>query len=534
MCGLAGILNLDGAPVSPRLLERMGAVMRHRGPDGHGVWTGAGAGLAHRRLAIIDPSPRSRQPMQTADGRYVLVFNGVIYNFRELRAELEALGHAFRSDGDAEVVLEAFARWGASCVRRFNGMFAFAVWDAVERRLFLARDRYGIKPLYYARAGDALLFGSEIKSLLQHPDLRVRVCPAALHEYFTFQNIFSDLTLFDGVRLLPAAHTLTVPARPGELPAPEAYWDYDFRIDHTLDEETCVRTVGRLLEQAVERQLVADAELGAYLSGGMDSGSLTCLAARRIPDLRSFTCGFDLMSAQGLELNFDERTKAEYLSYLYKTEHYEVVLKAGDMERVMPELIWHLEDPRVGQSYPNYYVARLASRFVKVALSGTGGDELFAGYPWRYYGPSNGNRDPGDYLDKYYAYWQRLIPDELKASFFRPALHADALDAHPTREVFKSVHAGRLADARTPEDFVNFSLYFELKTFLHGLLLVEDKLNMAHGLECRVPFLDNDLVDFATRIPVRFKLRHLRAPERIDENATGWKSDRYVQRTNDG
>jgi len=534
MCGIAGVMRLDGDPVSARVLQRMTDTLEHRGPDGEGIWTGRGIGLGHRRLAIIAPGPEGAQPRSTADKRYVLTYNGELYNFAELRVELQARGHRFTTRTDTEVVLTAFVEWGPACVERFNGMFAFAVWDTVERTLTLARDRYGIKPLYYTVRGRTLLFGSEIKAMRVHPAFVTRVCRPALHEYFTFQNIFSDRTLFDGVKLLPAGHILRVPLGRDEAPAPQQYWDFDFAIDDTLDEQACVDETARLFEQAVDRQLVADAPLGTYLSGGLDSGSITAVAARVRPHIASFTCGFDLSSASGLELACDERAKAEYLSSRYRTEHYEIVLKAGDMERAMSSLIWHLEDPRVGQSYPNFYVARLAGHVVKVVLSGTGGDELFAGYPWRYYGPATGNTDPEDYLDKYYAYWQRLVPDEGKARFFRPHLHADLLDAHPTRRVFKSVHADRLAEARSPEDYVNVSLYFELKTFLHGLLLVEDKLSMAHGLETRVPFLDNDLVDFATRIPVRHKLHNLHPPERLDENAVGRKSDRYVRRTNDG
>ncbi len=533
MCGLTGFFDLEGAPASAAVVRRMADAIAHRGPDGEGWYTDGSLALGHRRLAVIDPTPRGQQPMQTRDGRYVLAYNGEVYNFRELRGALEARGRTFRSGTDTEVVLEALATWGPAAVERFNGMFALALWDTVERTLLLARDRYGVKPLYYAQIGRTLLFGSEIKALRAHPAFRTKVSGEALNEYFTFQNIFSDRTLFEGVRTLPAGHTLRVPLGAAELPATEAYWDFRFKADPTIDAETAEREVNRLFEQAVQRQLVSDVPVGSYLSGGIDSGSIACVAARSVPDLHTFTCGFDTSTASGLELACDERARAEHLAGLYKTQHYQVVLKAGDMERVMQPLIAHLEDPRVGQSYPNFYAARLSSRFVKVVLSGTGSDELFAGYPWRYYGPSRGNERPADYLDKYYGYWQRLVPDGLKTSFFRPHLHA-TVEAHDTRRLFKSVHADHLADARTPEDYVNFSLYFEAKTFLHGLLSVEDKLHMAHGVESRVPFLDNDLVDFAMRVPVHHKLRNLHAPERLDENVLGDKVDQYFRRTNDG
>jgi asparagine synthase (glutamine-hydrolysing) len=240
-------------------------------------------------------------------------------------------------------------------------------------------------------------------------------------------------------------------------------------------------------------------EIGSYLSGGMDSGAVTCVAAGAFRNLKTFTGGFDLSSASGLELAFDERAKAEFLSNRYKTEHYEVVLKAGDMERVMPELVWHLEDLRVGQSYPNYYVARLASRFVKVVLSGAGGDELFAGYPWRYRHAA-GARDRADFERRYAAFWSILLSDEARPGFFAGPLAAVAR-GFSAPEAVADVMAGAAAD-----DPIDLALTFEARTYLQGLFVVEDKLSMAHSLESRVPFLDNDLVDFACAIPARYKL----------------------------
>ncbi|WLT31798.1 asparagine synthase (glutamine-hydrolyzing) [Geothrix sp. PMB-07] len=533
MCGIAGIFNTDGRSVAVAALKSMTDAIAHRGPDGEGAWIHSFIGLGHRRLAILDLSPLAHQPMQTRDGSCVLTYNGEIYNFQNLRVELEARGHAFRSRSDSEVVLAAYREWGADCVHRFNGMFAFAIWDTQRNRLFLARDRYGIKPLYYWFQDGTLVFASEIKAILRHPDVGVRVCVPALNEYFSFQNVFSDLTLFEGIRLLPAAHTMTLDLDSTTPPRVERYWDFAFEEDAGLkDEREYLEELERLFEQAVNRQLVSDVEVGAYLSGGMDSGSITCIAARNFPNLKSFTGGFDLSSASGLELGFDERAKAEFLSSRFRTEHYEVVLKAGDMERVMPDLIRHMEDPRVGQSYPNYYVARLASKFVKVVLSGAGGDELFAGYPWRYY-RAVVNDGPEHYADKYYRYWQRLIPDSLKPSFYQGHLQP-AIQSHPCKDIFGGILADRPNPLHTPEDYVNQSLYLEARTFLHGLLVVEDKLSMAHGLETRVPFLDNDLVDFAMRLPVRHKLRDLKEVVGINENELGPKSRRFLDPSSDG
>ncbi|HZS30765.1 MAG TPA: asparagine synthase (glutamine-hydrolyzing) [Gaiellaceae bacterium] len=530
MCGIAGILGLDGQPAPQSVLERMTAVLAHRGPDGHGTHVSGAVGLGNRRLAILDLSAAGAQPMLNEAGDVALTYNGEVYNFRELRAELERTGRPFRSHSDTEVVLRAYEEWGPRFVERLNGMFALAVWDGRSRTLLLARDRYGIKPLYTTRVGSTFLFASEIKSFLEHPDFRPELSPEHLLEYFTFQNVFTDGTLFRGVTLLPPGQTLTIGLDGGE-PVRRTYWDFEFaEQDGGASDEEYAEELDRLFAQAVERQLVSDVPVGAFLSGGMDSGSITAVATRTLPRLATFTGGFDLTSASGMELAWDEREKAEAMSYAFGTEQYETVLKAGDMERCLPALTWHLEDPRVGQSYPNYYIARLASKFVKVALSGAGGDELFAGYPWRYY-RAVVNDDFDDYVAKYYGFWHRLIPNTIVREFFTPDVWSQVGDIR-TIDIFRSVLPPR--EPSSPEEYVNHSLYLEAKTFLHGLLLVDDKLSMAHGLETRVPFLDNDLVDFAQRLPVRLKLRELDNFVRLDENEPGDKTIRYFERTRDG
>ncbi|MBL8377362.1 MAG: asparagine synthase (glutamine-hydrolyzing) [Burkholderiales bacterium] len=530
MCGIAGLLNLDGVPADKALVKRMTDAIAHRGPDGEGQTIDGALGLGHRRLAIIDLSPAGRQPMATRDGRYIISYNGELYNFRELRAELEKGGHEFSSRSDTEVLLAAWAHWGPAALDRFNGMFAFAIWDRKEKSLTLARDRYGIKPLYYSLQGRTFLFGSEQKALLAHDGASHRLDLEALVEYLTFQNIFTDRTLLKGIKLFPPGH-YGVLRRDGSL-ALKQYWDFDFNEpQRPAPDEEYREELDRLFVQAVKRQLVTDVELGAYLSGGMDSGSITAIAAKQLPYIKSFTCGFDLRSASGIELGFDERQPAEYLSYLFKTEHYEMVLKAGDMERVLPKLAWHLEEPRVGQSYPNYYVAQLASKFVKVVLAGTGGDELFGGYPWRYY-RAVVNDDFEHYVDKYYVFWQRLIQNQLIREVFAPVWNE--VKHVWTRDIFRDVFRKHFQDLTRPEDYINHSLYFEAKTFLHGLLIVEDKLSMAHGLETRVPFLDNDLVDFSMRVPVRLKVNSLAEVVRLNENTPGPKTSIYFNKNKDG
>ena len=532
MCGITGMFNLNGEPASAVVLRRMTDAIAHRGPDGEGYYTDGFVGLGHRRLAIIDLSPAGHQPMISRDQQVAIVYNGEIYNFQELRVELEALGHQFRSRTDSEVVLCAWRQWGRDCVTRFNGMFAFAVWDKREQALFLVRDRYGIKPLYYAVLGQTILFGSEQKAILAHPASRRTLDKQALLEYFTFQNIFTDRTLLDGVRLLPPASIARFSLGASASPQVTRYWDYRFREPEApVDAREYREELDRLMRQAVSRQLVTDVELGSYLSGGMDSGTLTALAARELPYIKTFTCGFDMSSASGIELGFDERTKAEAISARFKTEHYEMVLKAGDMERCMPRLVWHLEEPRVGQCYPNYYAAQLASRFVKVVLSGAGGDEMFGGYPWRYY-RTTGCRDFEQYVDAYYVFWQRLMPNATLKKMFKP-IWTDVQDVW-TRDIFRNVFLTHDIQLERPEDYINHSLYFEAKTFLHGLFVVEDKLSMAHGLETRVPFMDDDLVEFAMRCPVQLKLNNLAEVIRLNENDPSDKKAQYFRKTRDG
>jgi asparagine synthase (glutamine-hydrolysing) len=533
MCGISGVFHLDNQPATLVVIKRMTDAIAHRGPDGEGHFIDGGLGLGHRRLSIIDLSVSGHQPMTTEDGRYVLVYNGEIYNFNELRLILKGRGYHFYSKSDSEVVLKALVEWGIDAISRFNGMFSFAFWDRAKKKLLLARDRYGIKPLYYFASGSSLVFSSEAKGILASGLCKASMDKEALLEYMSFQNFFSNRTLYEGVKLFPPGSyaEITQHSTISNLKVSQ-YWDYSFEEPSTrIDEREYIEELDRLFTQAVTRQLVSDVDIGTYLSGGMDSGSVTAIAAKQLPYIKSFTCGFDLNSASGVELGFDERSTAEYMSYIFKTEHYEMVLKAGDMERAMSKIAKHIEEPRVGQSYPNYYAAQLASKFVKVVLSGAGGDELFGGYPWRYYRAVI-NDDFEHYVDKYYGFWQRLLPNDAISKVFTPI--ASEISGVSTRDIFKSVFQHHAPSLTRPEDYINHSLYFEAKTFLHGLLVVEDKLSMAHSLETRVPFLDNDLVDFAMKIPAKMKLGNLGKVIKINENEPGSKTAKYFQKTNDG
>lgn len=532
MCGIAGYLNLNSSPASEIILKKMTDKIRHRGPDGEGQYVDGHVGLGHRRLAILDLSQAGQQPMRTQEGRYTITFNGEIYNFKELRSELQELGHVFISQTDTEVVLKAYAQWGKRAVSRLNGMFAFVIWDKIKNVLFLARDRYGIKPLYYAFHNETFLFSSENKAFDEFPGFKRSIDKEALIEYMTFQNFLSERTLFKNIQIFPPGFTAELHKSDDRLKLTQ-YWDFHFEEprESLLTENEYIEQLDYLIRKAVKKQLVSDVEIGSFLSGGMDSGSITALAAQELPYIKTFTVGFDLNSASGLELAYDERSKAEHMSYLFKTEHYEMVLKSGDMERCLSKLAYHLEEPRVGQSYPNFYASKLASKFTKVALSGCGGDEIFAGYPWRYY-RSVGFKDFESYIDDYYNYWQRMIPNRVVQKLFSP-IWSDVKTVN-TRDIFRDVYKSHSNLLETPEDYINHSLYFEAKTFLHGLLVVEDKLSMAHSLETRVPFLDNDLVDFAMKVPIRLKLANLKDVIRLNENESGKKNDKYFNKTNDG
>lgn len=528
MCGFAGVMDFSGEAVPIERIRRMTETLVHRGPDASGEYTDGPIGIGSRRLAIIDLTPAGHQPMPGSNADTVIVYNGEIYNFPQLRIDLESLGCTFHSRSDTEVLIRAYETWGEACVDRLNGHFAFAIWDRRTRQMFLARDRFGAKPLYYLADGRRFIFGSEVKAILAHPDVSVRVNPQALTEYFTFQNVISDLTLFDGIRLLPPGEFLRVNVDSGRVEQ-KRYWDYRFAPE-PMDSDAADEEMYRLFECAVTRQLVSDVPIASYLSGGIDSSAITAVARKKIGRLSTFTAGFDLSSASGLEMGFDERGHSEALANLLKTEHYEMVLHAGDMEHILPQLIWHLEDLRVGQSYPNFYVARLCSKFVKVVLSGVGGDEIFGGYPWRYY---RGAAHRGEaFFHDYYDFWQRLVSDADKPKLFVPEIQRDVKDIS-TFDLFRGVLSGYDRPIETTEDAINASLYFELRTFLHGLLVVEDKLSMAHSLETRAPFLDNDLVDFGMRVPVSLKLRDINAEPFVDEDEPG-KRRRYELRTGDG
>ena len=528
MCGISGFLNINKEPASLNILKKMTNCLAHRGPDGKGFFIYKNFGLGHRRLSIIDLSKNSNQPMISEDKNWVVSYNGEIYNFKEIREDLKKRGYSFISSGDTEVILKSFIEWGEGCLQKFNGMFAICIFNKKKKEFFLCRDRFGIKPLYYFKNKDYFLFSSEIKSFLFYPKFKLKIDNDCLGEYLIFQNFLSNETICKDVKILEPGTSLNV-SMSGKTKQ-KKFWDLKFINDskENFDYKESKNELIKIVEKSVKSHLISDVPVSTLLSGGIDSGTITSIAKKHIKNLKTFTVGFNMESVSGIEIFYDERLKAEKLSAELGTEHYELVLKSGDMEKAMDKIVWHLEEPRVGQCYPNYYAAKLASGFNKVILTGTGGDELFAGYPWRYY-RNKKSKNIDDYILNYYNFWNRLLKeDELEK------IQNTNIKNKNFYEKFRGILDISTEKEYSHEEFINYSLKFEIKTFLHGLLIVEDKLSMAHSLETRVPFLDNDLSNFALEIPLNMKLKNLNKNVYLDENISKNKRDIYFENFNDG
>jgi asparagine synthase (glutamine-hydrolysing) len=493
MCGICGLYT-SSTPLSAADgdMARMLAAIRHRGPDAQGSHVESRVALGAARLAIIDLAGGD-QPIYSEDRSICVVYNGEIYNYREHHGRLRSRGHVLACESDSEILAHLYEDCGIDFVSQLDGMFAFALWDSREEALYLARDRFGVKPLYYHWSDDTLVFGSEVKALLASGRVAPSLDLGALVELLTFQNVLSDRSLFGGVRLLSAGSILRLDASGMRM---SSYWEAQPRPDRRVDGAQAVALARERFGQAVRNQLVADVEVASYLSGGLDTGAIAAVAVERLPRLTTFSTGFDVSNAEGMEAGFDERADAAALAGLLGTHHHELLLDAQDMEMVVPRLVRHLEEPRMSFSYPNYLTAGVASRWVKVTLSGTGGDELFGGYPWRY-----SMADEPDAIERYFLSWNRLLTAKELRDALGDRVRAD-VDLDRPRMVFDRV----LAESEGLP-VLDRMLHFEFRTYLRGLLILEDKLSMAHSLEVRVPFLDNDLVDFAMTVPAAVKLR---------------------------
>lgn len=494
MCGIVGIFQKK--LVDKKVLNRMTKALSHRGPDDEGVFVDKNIGLGHRRLSILDLSKTGHQPMFTKDKSLVIVYNGEIYNFLEIKKKLEKKGYQFRSTSDTEVILYAYQEWGEDCVKQFNGMWAFIIYNFKKRQFFVSRDRLGIKPLYWYKDDQKIIFASEIKAILQYPGVKPKLDLDALNEYFTFQNILSAKTLFKGIYLLQPAENILISENEFKI---YKYWDADF----TKKEKTSSLWRKELLsnlKDSVWRHMIADVPVGTFLSGGMDSTTIAHFASQKNPRFVTFSGGFDLEGAQGDEALLDERKEAEIVARRVSSEHYETVVSPASVKLAMPQIIWHLEDLRLGMCYPQFFISKLASKFVKVSLSGTGGDELFGGYPWRYKLIANA-KDEKDFDRKQYDYWSRLIKDNQKQNFFSKEV-LENIDLQKPFESYKQI----INPANNLQP-VDKAIYFEQKTFLHGFFIVEDKMSMAHSIEVRVPMTDMELVKLVNPMPVNLKYK---------------------------
>ena len=528
MCGIHGILRLDGAAADPALLSAMARVTAHRGPDDEGVHADGPCAIGMRRLSIIDVSG-GHQPLSSADGKVWLVCNGEIYNFRELRAELESRGHRFLTNSDSEVVLYAYVEWGDRFVERLNGMFGFALWDGVRRRLLIGRDRLGIKPVYVANDGRRLAFASEAKGLLELPGIERALDPAAVDSYLQLGYVPAPQSIFQGIRKLPPATLLVV--EDGKLHE-RRYWRIPGEVDRSLSEAEWIERVRARIEQSVRMQMVSDVPIGAFLSGGIDSSSVVAFMARASGQpIKTYAIGFGGSSADEY---YNELPYARRVAELFGTDHHEILVKP-DVVSLLPRLLWHMDEPIADTAFiTTYLVSEFARRDVTVILSGVGGDELFGGYR-RYLGnhyQERFGRMPAWLRSGAAALGRRLPSDRhspiLNALRLAKGFLASAGQSFEARyrgyvQVFSPDLAAQLLrvngapsfdaigaafrDAQG-DDALNRMLAVDAETQLpDDLLLLTDKMSMATSLECRVPFLDHELVELAARMPERVKIR---------------------------
>lgn len=521
MCGIVGLFYRD-AQCDERTLTTMRDTLLHRGPDDAGAYVAGPLGLGQRRLSIIDLSPAGHQPMRTPDGRFVISFNGEIYNFKELREELERKGVRFVSHSDTEVILQLHAFEGDAAVKRLNGIFAYALWDTQRRRLLLARDRAGIKPLYYSAGPNGVAFASEIKALFQSGVVQPRLNEARVAEYLVFRQVAGPENLFADVHVLPPGHTMEViDGRPA--PA-QMYWSVQDRPQPFKgDYRDAVDALDEALNRTVKRQLISDVPLGTFCSGGIDSSLTTAIAARHASQaINTFSVGFH-------EADFDESAYARMAANACGTVHHELRIDEGEYAALLPQLIWHHDLPlNFANSVHIYAVSKLARKHVTVVLTGEGADELFGGYP-RYYIPrlfsrlasapsvvrapllSMLRKAPDHRLRKLGEAASRPLHDAIlfNSSGVRPETVRELLGS-AALPPFDFRSACIEAARRTGLDEVSALAQLDFQTYLVSILNRQDKMSMATSIEARVPFLDNEIIDLARSLPLEFKqtLRH--------------------------
>jgi asparagine synthase (glutamine-hydrolysing) len=543
MCGICGILYYDRSrTASETLIGRMTRVLHHRGPDDSGVWISGNVGLGHARLSIIDLSSAGHQPMSNEDGTVWITLNGEIYNYPELRDWLIRKGHVFRSRTDTETVVHLWEEEGERCVERLRGMFAFAIWDIRRRTLFLARDREGKKPLFYAPLPDRVVFGSEIKAIQQDPEFRCEPDLQALHHYLAYQSVPAPYCAFKGIKKLPAAHSLLIRDNCGR---PRRYWKLSYArqlsFNGAADSASLQREIIERLREAVRVRLMSDVPLGAFLSGGIDSSIIVALMAELMDrPVKTFSIGFT-------NDEYNELPFARMVAERYGTDHREFIV-TPDARAIFPEIVWHYNEPFGDSSaIPTYYVSKLAREHVTVVLTGDGGDENFAGYP-RYQ-----NQDEHTLRGDFPSLWSRLIsPDDtfraflLKNGWRHTFARLKDLDQrrllyylrithfheHYQRQLYTPEFRSQLGSSFTVDlmldkyrrsssrDFLNATLDVDLGLYLPDTLMTKtDIASMAHSLEVRAPLLDHPFLEFAARIPADLKLKDGKESKHIFKKA---------------
>jgi asparagine synthase (glutamine-hydrolysing) len=554
MCGINGIAfsRRSGRAADERTVALMRDVLTHRGPDDAGLYVSGAIGLGHRRLSIVDVAA-GHQPMTNEDGSLRIVYNGEVYNHADHRASLEARGHRYRTHCDTETILHLYEEHGARCVEHLRGMFALAIWDAREERLFLARDRVGKKPLYYTLTPQGtLVFGSELKSLLEHPEVGRELNPEALDAYLTFGYVPDPLSIFRGIHKLPPGHHLTF--ADGRVSI-RRYWDFAFsESNETRDEEDYLEELRALLDEAVRVRLVADVPLGAFLSGGVDSSTVVGLMARHMGQpVKTFSIGFN-------EDSYSELKYARVTAKHFGTDHHEFVV-TPDICHIVDELVWHFDEPFADSSaIPTYMVSKLAREHVTVALSGDGGDELFGGYTRYALHQRRGGfaRLPRAFRRGVMQPLSRSLPHGARGRNFLHNVALDPLDRYVdsvstftaltkpdlyTPDFRRSLSAWGDAGARFRAhvkeggtgDAIHQLLYLDSKTYLPGDILTKvDRMSMAVSLEARVPLLDHKLIEFVTRIPSALKLKGATTKHIFKRAVRGLVPDEILDRPKQG
>ncbi len=534
MCGIAGILSKEHESLADQIAPMLEA-QAHRGPDAWGTWIEGPCALGHRRLSIIDLSEGGRQPMATSDQRLHITFNGEIYNFQELRSELSSLGYSFRSRSDTEVLIAAYQQWGETCLQRLRGMFAFAIWDAPNRRLFLARDRVGKKPLFYSLQKDRFIFASELQGILAAPGISREIDLSAIDAYLSYGYVPAPRTAFKGVNKLLPGHSMTVEFGGADLTAKHnSYWDLKYLPKLAITEAEAIERLREILSEAVRIRMISDVPLGAFLSGGIDSSIVVGLMARQsAAKVKTFSIGFK-------ESEYNELDHARRIAAKWDTEHHEFIVEP-DALKILPILVRHYGEPYADSSaIPTYYVSQLTRRHVTVALNGDGGDESFAGYE-RYLGNQVAEQlqaVPGVALAA--RALSRVIPDSIHPkSRIRQAHRFLSVAAQPMAERYprwltffdpttktrlfhndfsmalnklngeaQDAWLQRLFDGQGELDPIDAAMSIDIQSYLpYDLLVKVDIATMANSLEARSPFLDHEVMEFAARLPGSLKMR---------------------------